>query len=107
VSGDLVNLAPGCGSNAQDRRRTTGNLRATCIMDDLGTETQANSLCLQHEHVVLAVNLEGNLGLAKSLPALQDWVRWICANKCLVTCERGVSALRSDLACVELSACVT
>jgi len=90
VSGDLVDLALGSGSNTQNSGRTTSDLRAACIMDDLRAKSQANGLRLQHEHVVFAVNLERDLGLAESLPALQDWVRWVCANERLVACESGM-----------------
>ena len=107
MSGDLVDLALGRGSNTQNGGGTTGDLRAACIMDDLRAKSQANGLRLQHEHVVFAVDLECDLGLAQSLPALQHWVRRVCTNESLVACERSMSALRSDLACVDLSACVT
>jgi hypothetical protein len=47
-------------------------------------------LRLQHEHVVFAVDLERDLGLAESLPALQHWMRRVCANERLVACESGM-----------------
>jgi hypothetical protein len=47
-------------------------------------------LRLQHEHVVFAVDLECDLGLAESLPALQYWMRRVCANERLVACESGM-----------------
>jgi hypothetical protein len=90
VPGDLVDLALGCGSNTQNGGGTTGDLRAACIMDDLRAKAQANGLRLQHEHVVLAVDLERDLGLAESLPALQHWMRRVCANERLVACESGM-----------------
>ena len=90
MSGDLVDLALGCGSNTQNSGRTTGDLRAACIMDDLRAKTQANGLRLQHEHVVFSVDLERDLGLAESLPALQHWMRRVCANERLVACESGM-----------------
>jgi hypothetical protein len=104
VPSDLVDLALGCGSNTQNGGRTTGDLRAACIMDDLRAKSQANGLSLQHEHIVFAVDLERHLGLAKSLPALQHWMRRVCANERLVACESGMSALRGNLACCEVSA---
>jgi hypothetical protein len=90
VPGDLVDLALGSGSNTQNGGRTTGDLRAACIMDDLRAKTQADGLRLQHEHIVFAVDLERDLGLAESLPALQHWVRRVCANERLVACESGM-----------------
>jgi len=74
VSGDLVDFALGCGSNAQNGGRATGNLSAACIMYDLRAKTQANGLRLQHQHVLFAVDLERDLGLTESFPTLQHWV---------------------------------
>lgn len=90
VSGDLVDLALWRGSNAQNSRRATGNLRTACVVDDLRAQAETDSLRLQHEHVFLAINLEGDLGLTESLPALQHWVRRVCAHERLVTRQSGV-----------------
>lgn len=90
MSGDLVDFALWRGSNAQNSGRATGDLRTACIVNDLRAQTETDSLSLQHEHVLLAIDLEGNLGLTESLPALQDWMRRVCAYKRLVTCQSGV-----------------
>lgn len=90
VPGDLVDLALGCGSNTQNGGGTTGDLGAACIMDDLRAKTQANGLRLQHQHVLFAIDLERDLGLAESLPALQHRMRRVCANERLVACESGM-----------------
>ena len=74
MPGDLVDFAFGCGSNTQNGSRTTSDLSAACIMYDLRAKTQTDGLRLQHQHVLFAVDLERDLGLAESLPTLQNWV---------------------------------
>lgn len=95
---DLVDLALRRRTNAQHRCRTARNLRAASIVDHLGAESEAHSLCLEHEHVLFGVDLESDLGLAETLPALEDRVCGICTHEGLVACEGGVRALCCNFA---------
>ena len=67
-------------------------------MDDLSAEPQTYRFRLEHEHVLLAVHLEGDLRLPKSLPTSKHRVRWICTQQRLVAGQRGMRALRGNLA---------
>lgn len=74
MPGDLVDFALRRGSDAQNRSRAAGDLRAAGVVDDLRAEAQADGLRLQHQHVLFAVDLERDLGLTQPLPALQHGV---------------------------------
>ncbi|KAH0294426.1 hypothetical protein KCU62_g283, partial [Aureobasidium sp. EXF-3399] len=74
----------------------TGNLCATGIVDDLSTDTQADSLSLKDQQVLLALDLHGDLCLTVAFPALEDWR--VLAQKCLVACEGGIAYNENEFA---------
>ena len=58
-------------------------------------------MSLQHEHVLLVINLQCNLGLAQALPASENWMGGVGAKKCLVAGERCMGALSRDLTWIQ------
>lgn len=102
MAGDLVDEAFGRGADAQDRHAARLNLGAAGVLDDLGDEAQAPGLAAQLEHLVLALELHRNLGLAVLFPAGQQPARGRVgvgvAGEGLVAGEGGVGALRGDFA---------
>lgn len=80
VPRDLVDLALRGRSHAKHRRRPTRNLRAAGVVDDSRAEAQTDGLRLQEQQVLLALHLDGNLGLPERLPALEDGMRRVCVE---------------------------
>lgn len=68
----LINHALGRRAHAQHRRAPTRNLRSPRIVHDVRTNTQTDRLRLQHQQVVLALDLQRDFGLAVALPAAED-----------------------------------
>jgi hypothetical protein len=100
MASHFVDLALWRRSNPEDCSRATGDLCAACIVNDLSYKSQADGLCLKHEHIFFAINLHRHLGLTEALPLAQDGMRWIDAEQALVTGQRCMPALSGDLACI-------
>jgi len=58
--------------DTQYRPAAAGDLSATCILDDARAESQAHSLSLQQEQLILRLGLQRNLCLAVALPPAQN-----------------------------------
>lgn len=69
VSRHAINNTLGRGPNAQHRVAAAGNLRAAGISNDLRHEAQAEGRGLQRRQLVLALDLQRDLGLAGAFPA--------------------------------------
>jgi hypothetical protein len=74
-------------------------------VNDLRAEAKAHRLRLQHQKVIFAtVAFQGDLGLAKSFPAAEDWMGGggiiaAGAQESFVAGEGGVGTLGGDFAC--------
>lgn len=88
MAGDLVDHGLGSRTNSEYCRTTTGDLGTTGIVDNLSADTQAESLSLKDQQVLLALDLHGDLCLTVAFPTLEDWR--VLAQKCLVACEGGM-----------------
>lgn len=105
-SRNLVHQALRRRSNAQHRHAASLDLRPARVLDHLGREPHCASLASQLQHFGLALDLNGDLGLAEALPAGEQLAFGGCrvgAGKGLVAGERGVRALSSDFACDRMS----
>lgn len=98
VTRDLIDHTDWTRSNTKNSRASSGNLCPTSIVDDLGTETEAESLSLQHHHVVLARAFQGHLHLAVPFPAFEDRRVWSSPEKSLVAGESSMAALSRNFA---------
>lgn len=68
---DLVDKAFWRRANTQDSDAASLNLCSASILNNLGRDAQRSSLAAQLHHLVLALNLYGNLGLAILFPAAE------------------------------------
>jgi hypothetical protein len=73
VRGDLVDHRLGSRTDSEYCRTTTGDLGTTGIVDDLSADTQADSLGLKDQQVLLALDLYSDLCLTVPFPTLEDW----------------------------------
>jgi hypothetical protein len=73
MRGDLVDHGLGSRTDSEYCRTTTGDLSTTGIVDNLSADTQADSLGLEDQQVLLALDLYSDLCLTVPLPALEDW----------------------------------
>ena len=103
VSDHYPHTATEFHTNSQNRRGPACDLCASRIVDYLRAESEAHRLGLQHEHILLTVDLDGDLGLSHSLPTPQHGMCRVRANESFVAPQRRVPALRSDLACESTS----
>jgi hypothetical protein len=100
-TGDLVNKASRSRSNPQHCHAARLNLCSASILDNLSGDAQRSGLASKLEHLVLALDLHGDLGLAETFPALEDLGQGRVgggAGEGLVACEGSVGALSSDFA---------
>ena len=88
MAGDFVDHGLWSRTDSEYGSTATGNLCATGVVDDLSADTQADSLSLKDQQVLLALDLHGDLCLTVALPALEDWR--VLAQKCLVACKGGM-----------------
>jgi hypothetical protein len=90
--------------NTQHRQTTSINLRPARISDDLSRNPQTPRHAHKLRHIILALDLHGNLRLPTPLPALQDpglsrlRVLLCGLEESLVACQRRVAALGCYLA---------
>jgi hypothetical protein len=73
MRGDLVNHGLRSRTNSEYCRTTTGDLSTSGIVDNLSADTQADSLGLKDQQVLLALDLYCDLCLTVTFPALEDW----------------------------------
>lgn len=106
VSRDLVHGALWRRADAEDCHAPRLDLGAAGVLDDLCDEAGGARLAAQVENLVLALDLQGNLGLAVLLPAGEDLAQGRVgggAGECLKAGEGGVGALGGDFACAALT----
>lgn len=99
---NLINQALRPRPNSQHRQTPWINLRPARILNHLSRKTHVQSLPPQFRQLLLALDLDGNLGLAALLPALEQlrlWTVGVGAHEGLVAGEGGVGALGGDFAC--------
>lgn len=105
MAGDLVHGALGCGPDSEDGQAARVDLGAAGVGDDLGGDAERVGLGHEPVHLLGALGLQGDLGLAVALPALQQPGRG-ATGPCgarglgdgLEAREGRVAALRCDLA---------
>ena len=101
---NLVHNAFGCRSDAQHRHAPSLDLRPARVLDDLGRDAEALRLGHEHQQLLLALDLDGDLGLSAALPLLQQLglgrvrVALRGPEEGLVAGEGGVRALGGNLA---------
>lgn len=106
MSCNLVHHALGRRAYTQHRQAAGVDLRAARIRNDLCRDPQTPRLAHQLEHLVLALGLHRDLGLAVALPPLQELgcrtgrVLLAFLEQGLVACQGRVAALGCYLACV-------
>jgi hypothetical protein len=85
---NLIHDTLRCRSNTQYRRAPRSDLRPPCIVYDLSYDAQTHGLSMQQLQLLLALHLQGDLGLALSLPATK--YGGASLEECLVAGERCV-----------------
>lgn len=105
MAGDLVHGALGRGPDAEDGQAARVDLGAAGVGDDLGGDAERVGLGHELVHLLGALGLQGDLGLAVALPALQEPGRGAAGpfgarglGDGLEARESRVAALRCDLA---------
>lgn len=98
----LVHDALRARPDPQDGETPRINLRPARILNHLSREAHVQSLPPQLLQLLLALDLNGNLGLAALLPPPEQFALGtvgVGAHEGLVASEGGMGALRGDFAC--------
>lgn len=97
MPGHTINNALG-SQDTQHCPAPTGNLCPARILNNTRAKAQAHSLRLESQQLILALNLQRNLGLATILPLAQDLAVGRMCEEVFVAGESRMGSLSGDFA---------